>query len=96
MKYQCVSLIKALTRALLRKAGSSRHWFPKVAGCRSRCINVQRCGGLYMVLLQLKDPLERSVNRRKFLLGSGFLSRRDMTSAVESDIKPHTLPYLTK
>ena len=32
-----------------------------------------------MVLLQLKDKLELSVKRREFLLGSGFLSRRDMT-----------------
>ena len=43
-----------------------------------------------MVLLQLKDPLELFVKRREFLPGSGFLSRRDMTLAVESDVKPHS------
>ena len=42
------------------------------------------CGGLSMVLLQLKDPLELFVKRREFLPGSGFLS------AVESDVKPHS------
>ena len=36
-------------------------------------------GGLSMVLLQLKDPLELFVKRREFLLGSGFLSRHDIT-----------------
>ena len=41
-----------------------------------------------MVLLQLKDPLELFMKRREFLPGSGFLSRRDMTLAVESDVKP--------
>ena len=44
-----------------------------------RSINVRRCGGLPMVLLQLKDPLELFVKSREFLAGSGFLSRRDMT-----------------
>ena len=48
-----------------------------------------------MVLLQLKDPLELFVKSREFLPGSGFLSRRDMTSAVESDVKPNSfLPSL--
>ena len=42
-------------------------------------INVRRCGGLPMVLLQQKDPLELFVKSREFLPGSGFLSRRDMT-----------------
>ena len=28
------------------------------------------------------------MKRREFLPGSGFLSRRDMTLAVESDVKP--------
>ena len=40
-----------------------------------------------MVLLQLEDPLELFVKRRAFLRSSGFLSRRDMTEAVESDVK---------
>ena len=47
-------------------------WF----GCY---IDVRRCGGLSMVLLQLKDPLELFVKSRKYLPGCGFLSRRDMT-----------------
>ena len=44
-----------------------------------------------MVLLQLKDPFELFAKRREFLPGSGFLSRRDMNLAVESDVKPHSL-----
>ena len=36
-------------------------------------------GALYMVILQLKDPLELFVKRREFLPGSGFLSRRDLS-----------------
>ena len=36
-------------------------------------------GGLSMVLLQLKEPLELFVKRREFLADSEFLSRRDMT-----------------
>ena len=49
------------------------------AGWPGRYINVRRCGGLSMVLLQLKDPLQLFVKRREFLPGSGFLSRRNMT-----------------
>ena len=49
------------------------------AGWPGRYINVWRCGGLSMVLLQQKDPLELFVKSREFLPGSGFLSRRDMT-----------------
>ena len=45
-----------------------------------------------MVLLQQKDPLELFVKSREFLPGSGFLSRRDMTEAVESDVKYQFLP----
>ena len=43
-----------------------------------------------MVFLQLKDPLELFAKRKEFFLGFGFLSHRDMTSAVESDVKPQT------
>ena len=49
------------------------------AGGPGRYINVRHCGGLSMVLLQLKDPLELFLKSREFLPGSGFLSRRDMT-----------------
>ena len=42
------------------------------------CINVRHCGGLFMVLLQLKDPLEIFLKRIEFLPGSGFLSCRDI------------------
>ena len=45
-----------------------------------------------MVLLQLNYPLELFVKRREFLPGSGILSRRDMTQAVESEVKPLLLP----
>ena len=42
-----------------------------------------------MVLLRrLKDSLELFVKRGEFLLGSGFQSRRDITQADESDVKP--------
>ena len=47
-----------------------------------------------MVLLQLKDPLELFVKRREFLPGLGILSRRDMTKAVESDVKPQTFLWI--
>ena len=50
-------------------------WIPKRVG-PGRYINVRRCGGLSMVLLQLKDPL-RTI--REFLPSSGFLSGRNMT-----------------
>ena len=43
-----------------------------------------------MVFLQLKDPLELFVDRREFLPSSGFLSRRDITFAVESEVKSQT------
>ena len=43
-----------------------------------------------MARLQLKNPVELFVLRREFLPGSAFLSRRDMTSAVESDVKPYS------
>ena len=42
-------------------------------------INVQCCGGLSVMLLQLKDPLELFVKKREFLPGSGFLSDCNMT-----------------
>ena len=49
------------------------------AGWPGRYINVRRCGGLSMVLPQLKDPLKLFVKSREFLPGYGFLSRCDMT-----------------
>ena len=49
------------------------------AGCPGHCINVRRCGGLAMVLLLLKDPLELFVKSRECPPDSGFLFRRDMT-----------------
>ena len=48
------------------------------AGWPGRYINLRRCGGLSLVLMQRKDPLEL-VKSREFLTGSGFLSHRDMT-----------------
>ena len=42
-----------------------------------------------MALLPLKDSLELIIKRREFLPGSGFLSHRDMTLTVESDIKSY-------
>ena len=40
-------------------------------------INVRHGGGLLMVLLLLKDPLELFMKRREFLPGSGFLSHSE-------------------
>ena len=50
-------------------------------------INVRHCGGLSMVLLQLKYPLELFVKRRECIPSSVFLTRCDMTKDVESDLK---------
>ena len=61
-------------------------WVPKIAGWTVRYRNLRRCGVLFMVLLQLKDPLKFFVKRREFLPNS----RRDMTKALESDEKPQT------
>ena len=51
---------------------------PQNNGRPGRYINVRLWGGLSMVFLQLENT------------GSGFLSRRYMTQAVESDVKPQT------
>ena len=40
---------------------------PILAGWPGRFINVRRCGGLSIVLLQLKDPLGVFVKIREFL-----------------------------
>ena len=56
--------------------------------------NVQRCEGLSVLLLQLKDPLEIFVKLRKFVPGFGFLSRRDITVAIESDVE--TINYFAQ
>ena len=75
-----------IRRGLVVTMPGSQAWVRKFespldhqAGWPGRYINVRRCGGLSMVLLQLKDPLALFVKSREFLLGSGFLSRRDMT-----------------
>ena len=59
--------------------GSSLSWIP-LCGWPGYYINVQCCGGLSMVLLQLKDPLEQFVKRKKFLPCLRFLSRSNMTT----------------
>ena len=61
-----------------------------LSGWPGRSINVRCFGGLFMAPLQLKDPLELFVKSRQYLPGSGFLSRRDMTEPVESDVKPNS------
>ena len=61
---------------------------PRIAGWPGRYINVQHYGGLSMVFLLLKVPLELFAKRREFLPGSMFLSHRDRTQAVKSDINP--------
>ena len=48
------------------------------AGSPGRYIKGQRCGGISMVLLRLKYPLELFVKSREFVPGSGFQSRHDM------------------
>ena len=44
-----------------------------------------------MVVQQLKDPLELFVKRREFFPCSRFVSRRNMTQAVESDVKTYII-----
>ena len=69
---------------------SSDAWLPSVSlslhgstdppvGWPGRYIILRHYGGLFIVPLQLKDPLELFVKRREFLPGSWFLSCRDMT-----------------
>ena len=48
-------------------------------GWPGRHISVWHCGGLSVVLLQLKDPVALFMTGREFLSSSGFLFRRDMT-----------------
>ena len=45
------------------------------AGWPGHYINVRRCGGLSLALLQLKDPLQLFVESREILSGYQFLSR---------------------
>ena len=49
------------------------------AGLPGHFINVLHCGGLCMVPLQLKDPLELLIKRSEFVRGSLFLSHCVMT-----------------
>ena len=49
------------------------------AGLHGCFINGRHYGGLSMVLLQLKNPLELFMNRREVLHASGFQSCRNMT-----------------
>ena len=49
-----------------------------LAGLPGCYVNVRRTGGLTLVLQQLKDHLELFLKRREFLLGSGFLYRRNV------------------
>ena len=54
-----------------------------VVGLPGRYINVWRCGGLSMVLLQLEVPLKlfKREERKKFLPCSGFISRHYISSS---------------
>ena len=61
------------------------------------CGVVKGCLSVYGVsaTLQLKDPLELFMKRREFHPSSRFLSRRDMTQVVGSEVNTHSfLPYL--
>ena len=58
-------------------AGSSPCWIPIGGLASSLYINLRRCGGLSMGLLQLKDPLVL-LEWVGIIPGSGVLSR-DMT-----------------
>ena len=52
-------------------------------------------GGLSMVLLQQKDPLELIVKRMEFIHSSRFPCCSNMTKAVESDLKTNAFrPYI--
>ena len=50
--------------------------------------NVRHCGGLSKALSSTKRPLGTTSEVKEFLPGSEFLSHRDMTRAVESDVNP--------
>ena len=74
----------------LARVGRFESLLDPQAGWPGRYINVQRCKGLSMVLLQLKDLLEVFIKKREFLPSSRFLSCRNMTQ------KKHSfLPYFT-
>ena len=53
-----------------------------------RYINVRHCGGLSMVRLQIKDPLELFVKRREFFPGSWVfvLSQYDLSCSLRTSI----------
>ena len=72
----CLVVTMPGSQAWVRRFESPLH--PQ-AGWPGRYINVWRCGGLSMVLMQLSNHLKIFVKRREFLPGSGFLSRRDVT-----------------
>ena len=61
------------------------------AGLPGRYIHVRRCGGMFIIFLQLKVPLELFVKGRQFLCGPWFPFRRDMTCAIESDVETQSL-----
>ena len=50
-----------------------------LAGWYGHTINVWDCGGMSMVVLQLKDLLQLFVKREELFSFSRFLSCRDMT-----------------
>ena len=64
-------------------AGSSRIELDR-AGWPGWHINVRQCGGLYILFLKLKDPLEIFGRRMEICSGSGILSRCDMTFDIKS------------
>ena len=60
-------------------ATSSPYWIPIYRLTWLLYINVQHCGRLSLVLLQLKPHLKLFKKIREFLPGSRFLFRRDKT-----------------
>ena len=87
-----LSLSEGETRSPVLRAGCSEQKSPQ--SLAAPCKTQQRYSGslaapwVSFVLLQLKDPLELFLKRRNFPPCSGFLSHRDMTQAVERDVKP--------
>ena len=60
-------------------ASSNFRWVPPKRRLTGHYINMQHCGGLPMVFLQLRDPLELFIKRMEFLPGSKLRSYCDMT-----------------
>ena len=77
----CSRFLRGIRLGLVVTMPGSQAWVCKFespldiqVSCPGFYINVRLCGGLSMVLLQLKDPLELFVKRREFLHSFYFIT----------------------